>query len=946
MTKFSRFTLLSLAIALLLVPSFGFAQTSANTGAIMGTVTDTSGGVLPGVTVTATGPQLQGSRVSTTDTRGEYVLALLPPGTYRVEYALTGLKSVVKQNINVSATLSSQANAQLSLGVSETVTVTASNIVVDPTQTTQQQTFKEDHLKYAAIGQQNRSYQSVLAQAAGSAGPNGSTGPGGGGNPQVFGSNLGQNQWRFDGLNATDPVTHTFGTNFVFDAIQEISVQTAGYEAEYGKATGGVVNVITKSGGNNFSGSADVRLSNQHMISPGHKHQEGNASLLAFDRSTQVFKNWGPQATLGGPIQQDKLWFFVSGQRLHNHNQPPNVNGFQPGDRQFIGYNTFSKLTATLTPNQTFGLKYTYNPALIPFAQNNSTTRLEAARDQYQTTRAYNVTWDAVLSSQWLANVQVGRWLEFLKSSAHNGDYTTTGWVDRATGVGSVAFTNFQESDRDRDEFQASTSYFWKGAGTHQFKVGTDLDLKNTFKNVNFTTGTPLDPTMCSPFYAGGSTTNPNAPAATFQPGNLPCGAIYRPVNGLNVSGANTARYTVATQIPELDFKSKSRTFYAQDEWHPMERLTAKIGLRYDAQAFKRDDGSNATTLTKYQPRIGFAYDVRNNAVTVVHGHWGRFMDDNALTLSSYLASAGSVSNTYAWSASLNRFLLDPNGTGGGASGNQLDPTLKPTYADETNLGITQRLTKDSSLDVTGIWKQSHDIFEDSCVNGICNSNAPGSTLFWMTNHPAGLDNVLKQKYTGVVTKYDWHPTWGNVQASYTWSKSLGSIEYTQNAGSDFDVFPVNFTNRYGYLSDDARHRVKVDGYVKVPYGLILGANWYWDSGTPYNVTASCPTSLVPACPTFPLGSVGIPDGTKENGTFFVEPRGSRRLSHFKELDLQLQKNFTLRGQTIGLIGSVFNVMNKETVVGRNGTFTSSLFTTSNAWQRPRRYEIGARYEF
>ena len=253
MTKFSRFTLLSLAIALLLVPSFGFAQTSANTGAIVGTVTDTSGGVLPGVTVTVTSPQFQGSRTAVTDAKGEYVLPLLPPGTYKAEYSLTGLKTVVQTGIVVNATVSSKQDAKLSLGVSETMTVQASRVVVDPTQTTQQQAFKEDHLKYAAIGQQGRTYQTVLSQAAGSAGPNGANGPGGGGNPNVFGSNQGQNQWRFDGLNSTDPVTHTFGTNFVFDAIQEISLQTAGYEAEYGKATGGVVNVITKSGGNNFS---------------------------------------------------------------------------------------------------------------------------------------------------------------------------------------------------------------------------------------------------------------------------------------------------------------------------------------------------------------------------------------------------------------------------------------------------------------------------------------------------------------------------------------------------------------------------------------------------------------------------------------------------------------------------------------------------------------------
>ena len=961
MTKFFRFTLLSLAVASLLIPSVGLAQTTANTGAIMGVVTDSTGAALPGVTVTVTGPQLQGSRVATTDARGEYLIPLLPPGTYKAEYSLSGLKSVVQQKIIVNATLSTRQDAKLQIGMTETMTVMASQVVIDTTQTTSQQAFKEDHLKYAAIGQQGRTYQTVLSQAAGSAGPNSSTGPGGGGNPQVFGSNQGQNNWRFDGLNATDPVTHTFGTNFVFDAIQEISVQTAGYEAEYGKATGGVVNIITKSGGNNFSGTADARLSNQHMISKGHKYQEANTSLLAFDRSTQIFKNWGPQATIGGPIQQDKLWFFLSGQRVHNHIQPPNVNGFQPGDRQFIGWNTFSKLTATLTPNQTWGLKYTYNPALIPFAQQSSAVKPEADRDQYQTTRAYNATYDAIISSQWIVNVQGGRWLEFLKSSPHSGDLTTTGWLDRATAIRSVNYTNFQESDRDRDELLASTSYFWKGMGTHQFKIGTDID-RSVFKRVNYTTGTPADASMCTPTYTGGyiATVNgvvtvfPNTPFGTAQPGNLPCGAIYNPQNGTN--GTNTApanlsrnaRLDVQTQIPELDFKGNARTFYAQDEWRPVDRLTAKAGLRYDAQSFKRDNGSDAKTLSKFQPRLGFTYDVRNNANTVVHAHWGRFMDDNALTLSSFLGSLGAVTNSYFWSPDLNRWLLDPTATSGGASGNQLDPSLKPTYADETNFGITQRLSHDSSIDVTGVWKHTKDIFEDAFINGYGSSN----TLLWMTNRPNGMD-VLKQKYTGVVTKYEWRPSWGNILGSYTWSKSLGSVEYTQNSGNDFNRYPVNYTNTYGYLSDDARHRVKLDGYVKAPLGFIVGANWYWDSGTPWNVTASCPSGvkdLPTLCPTFPAGAVdnkGNDISTqKESGTLFVEPRGSRRLSPYKQLDMELRKNFAFGGQTVSIIGSVFNVLNKETVINRQGTYTSPVFSTSTSWQRPRRFELGARFEF
>jgi hypothetical protein len=953
MMKFSRFTLLFLAIALLLVPSFGFAQTSSTTGAIIGNVTDTSGGVLPGVTVTVTSPQLQGTRTTTTDAKGDYVLPLLPPGTYKAEYSLSGLKSVVQQNIIVSLTQVTKQDAKLAMAAaSETITVSGSRLVVDPTQTTQQQNFKEDHLKYASIGQAGRSYQSVLSQAAGSGGPNGTGGPGGGGNPQVFGSNLGQNQWRLDGLNSTDPVTHTFSTNLVFDAIQEISLQTAGYEAEYGKATGGVVNVITKSGGNNFSGSADVRLSNQHMQQQGHKRQEANSTALANDRSTLVFKNWGPQATIGGPIQQDKLWFFLSGQRLHNHNQPPNVFGFQPGDRQFIGYNTFGKLTSTFTPNQTLSLKYTYNPALIPFAQNNSSTPPAAARDQYQTTRIYNVGYDAILSSQWLANVQVGRQLSFLKSSPHSGDLTTTGIsADRVTGLPGINYTNVQESDRDRDELLASTSYFWKGAGTHQFKIGTDLD-RSKFNNLNFTTGTPADPSMCAATYPGGSIANPNAPVSTGQPGNLPCGATLQTINGTLGTSSNpnsNAFMNVFTTLPELDFKSNARTLYAQDEWRPVEKVTLKAGLRYDSQSFKRDTGENAVTLSKYQPRIGFTYDVFNNANTVIHGHWGRFMDDNALTLSSYLASAASVQTQYAWSATLGRWLY--RAQAGGASGNLLDPSLKPTYADETNLGFTQRITADSSLDITGIFKKTHDIFEDSCVNATCTSP---EFRFWMTNNPGGQGDVLRQKYQGVVTKYEWRPTWGNVVGSYTWSKSQGSVEYTQNAGGDFDVFPVNFINRYGYLSDDARHRIKVDGFVRAPFGFIVGANWYWDSGTPWNVTAACPpASTLPAaklatltaiCPVYPASSSNA--GAPESGTIFVEPRGDRRLSPYKQLDMQLQKNFTFHNQTFGLIGSVFNVFNKETVIGRNGTFTSAVFSTSTAWQRPRRYEIGARYEF
>jgi outer membrane receptor for Fe3+-dicitrate len=109
-------------------------------------------------------------------------------------------------------------------------------------------------LKYASVGQVSRAYQTAIEVVPGVADQTGA-----GGNPSVFGANLGQNSYQVDGLNTTDPVTHTFSLNFGFDAIQEIAIQTGGFEAEYGRAVGGIINVITKSGGNRFSGTADAR---------------------------------------------------------------------------------------------------------------------------------------------------------------------------------------------------------------------------------------------------------------------------------------------------------------------------------------------------------------------------------------------------------------------------------------------------------------------------------------------------------------------------------------------------------------------------------------------------------------------------------------------------------------------------------------------------------------
>ena len=899
MRTLQRFVLAMLVLALA-APGFG-----ATTGTLFGIVSDADGKPLPGVTVTLTSPALQGSRTVTTNGVGEYNVPLLPPGSYRAEYVLAGFETASREDVIVSLEHTTRVNVTLSLSrVSEAVTVSGDKVVVDPTQTTLQQNFKEDYLKYASIGQSGRQYQSVMSQAAG-------VYDGGSGNPSVLGANLGQNVYLIDNLNTTDAVTHTFTANIGFDAIQEISVQTSGYEPEFGKAVGGILNVITKSGGNSFSGSLDARYQSDSFVEQGKRLQDfpPGTTKLANDKDLRAFRTLQPEFALGGPILRDRVWFFTNVQYVDNKSQPPDTNGFQPGSRDFKGWGIFGKVTASPATSQTATLRYTNSYADVPFSDNSSFVRPEAATDTYQKTVLVNATYDAVFSPRWLATVQGGVADNYLIGQPHSGDVATTGSVDLVTGISSVNATNFQRSHRDRTEVLGSTTYYLDSLGSHGFKAGTDLEWTR-FPAINNATGTPLDPSWCSPTY--------------FQPAGATCNAINRPANG------QPSRYDVFTNIPEQEFKGRGMAFFAQDEWRPIPALTIKAGARYDQQNFYGDLGNRVKVFARFQPRLGFAWDILGDASTILRAHAGEFMDDNALTLPFFTSTRGTVDSVFLFSRSQQRYVFV--GAFGGPSGNSIDPSLKPTYAQEISGGITRRLFRNTSLDVAAVYRRNRNIFEDSCRVDNCQGD---DTTFWLTNRPDGED-VLRSEYKAIVVKVESRAgSWLNVLFNYTVSKSQGSVEYTQNQASDFDVFPDHFVNRFGYLSDDARHRVTASGFAKLPLGFVFGTNVYWDSGVPYNVT----TTDAP--------NAGY-------GVVYLEPRGSRRLPHFSQWDAQLQKDFAIGPVRASVIGSVFNILDTEIATARDGSVgdgtldapTNPRFNLATRWQRPRNYEVGFRLEF
>ena len=424
------------AIVALAIATAADAQTTS--GTISGRVLDVQGGALPGATVTAKSPNLQGTREAVTSENGDYILTGLPSGPYSISVSLSGFET---QTRNVVLAPTQVLPLQVTLGpaqVTEEVTVAASG--TDTLQKTAQiaTNFSQDLIANLPT---SRDLNSILLMAPGVH----PTGPAG---AFSFGGSVTyENLFLLNGVSINENIRGQAFDTAIEDAIQETTVANGGVSAEFGRFSGGVVNIITKSGGNQFSGSLRESFNNDRWrsLTPFETARLAATPTPRIDKLVPT-----TEYTLGGPVLRDRLWFFTSG-RLRDESQGRTLIAtnvpyeFREEQRRYELKGTYS-----LTPKHRFQVHYNrHDRSQLNYSFNqNLTMDLRSLGTRKLPERLYAGTYSGTLSSKLFVEALVSkRTLQFLGSGAKstdlidgtllidNGRGGTRWWSDTFCGV-------------------------------------------------------------------------------------------------------------------------------------------------------------------------------------------------------------------------------------------------------------------------------------------------------------------------------------------------------------------------------------------------------------------------------------------------------------------------------------------------------------------------------
>jgi hypothetical protein len=866
------------------------------TGSIGGRVSDASGSLLPGVTVVATSPALQGMRIAISDYSGTYHLPLLPPGSYAVQFTLTGFAPRKKTDVPVALGKETAVHASLSPSMTENITVggfapqidTSSNTLGMNLNSAQMETLPTQR-NYASAVQVTPGVSSDAVQA----------------NDKqtqtitVYGSSGAENAFYIDGVNTTNSEYGFQGKELNFEFIDALEVKTGGYEAEYGRATGGIINVITKSGSNDFHGDAFGYYDSDSL-------QTNSKTVVGGTPAGLIRKDYG--ADVGGFIVKDKLWFFGA------YDQVRNTQGNILSDGPDAGKTVDSlshrnlgsaKVTYTMTPSNTLVGTFLQDPRADTGAINDANHTLIGDPSTYLGRldlggRDYAIRYDGVVASQWIFSAQdarhkennsigpataAGDAIEYI--DAHNNFFQTGG------------FGLIQQKAFERTFYGGSATRYRHG---HQIKFGIELEDQKADVIKRMSGGQQVDVfdnpnNPAKPIYSHFYWTTPDATVANA------------PISQLNAS-------------PE----HKNTTAYLQDRW-TLNDVTLNAGIRWDRQRIIDAAGVTQIDLKKdYAPRFGVIWNPNGANRDRVFGSYGRYYEEIPMDL--VIRSFSYERQPRIINYSPTSVTPDPNaevdaGTKSAILGGftePADPNLKNQYLTEYIVGGEHELRPNLTVGAKGIYRSYGRVIEDFlCIDDgtYCIGN-PGEGIMkkiFTLDYSQQFDAPKpKRTYKGI--QLDATKAFSNnwqAMASYVYSRLEGNYdgEYAPftNIGADpnisaaydyYDFFTngsdlTKITNN-GPLSNDRRHQFKASGTYNTPWNLSLGVSAYWSSGTP-------------------ITRYGYSDAYRRYEFFLTSRGGEGRTPSNYDADVHLGYPIAVGRSHLNILLDVFNILNTQRAI-------------------------------
>ncbi|MEO8361882.1 MAG: TonB-dependent receptor [Vicinamibacteria bacterium] len=942
--RLSRVTsLLTLAAALLLAnPAL---SQGTLTGTISGQVVDASGLSLPGVTVTISSSRLQGTRSAVTTPHGDYIFPFLPAGDYLINYSLTGFQaSKITVQVTLGNTTPVPATRMGLASQTDQITVEASAPGEFTQTATVSSTYKQDLMEklptartpFGALLLAPGAHQTAVGNAV-----------------TISGAMSFENLFLVDGVASQDNLRNTPFNLFIEDAVQETTISTAAISAEYGRFSGGVSNAVTKSGGNAFSGSFRSTFDKGTWRQPTNYpcdtlNQPVSATCAPTDAASRT-KNVVPtyEATLGGPIMKDKLWFFGAGRMQDNPigRQTTGTNLSFTNDQNEKRYE--GKLTYALNSKHTF--KGTYAHISFNETGNFFGNILDLAslvtRGLPQNLISGNYT--GIITPKFFVEGQYSqRKFTFQNSGSGSTDIVSgTLLVDNSTGnrFHSPTFCGVCDVEkRDNETMGAKATYFLSTgkAGSHNIVGGFERYNDQRFSN-NHQSGSDY---------------------RVLLTGTVIQGSTVYPV-------ANSDNSTIIqwNPIPVSSQGNNFRTYsaYANDTWHYNNKLTFNVGIRYDKNSGANSVGQTVIKDAAFSPRFALTFDPKGDGDLTVNGSYGKYVAAIANSVGDSQSPGGQPANyTFNYQGpainvgnpsvlvgqddAIRQIFGWFNANGGTTRAFRAAPTvpgLTGTISDtlaspnviELQAGVSKRLGSRGLFRVDGIYRKFQDFYGDTINTGTGKVTDPFGRVF-DRDITQNVNDPLERKYKAINAQISYRASnkvtlGGNYTLSKNYGNNVGETTGSGPVQSTILRFPEYFDVAWnapsGDLATDQRHRVRLFATWDVPipqrWGrLNIGGLEQIATGSPYGAAGTIDTRPFVTNPGY-----SNPPATV---TYFFTARDAFRTESQIRTDMALNYGHKLakKAEIFGRL-TVQNTFNRQVLENLNSINTSVRTNATNS---------------